>query len=48
MMTRNKGVEKMLKYTCKYCMVATNNREACAKCREKIEIIQRIKKMLNN
>lgn len=38
----------MAKYTCKYCGAGTNNREACASCREKLSIISRIHKMLNN
>lgn len=38
----------MLKRTCKYCNAGTNNKEACPKCREKMAIISRIQKMLNN
>ena len=38
----------MTKYTCKYCGTGTNNREFCACCREKMAIISRIQKMLNN
>lgn len=38
----------MKKNTCKYCKGNTPNLEVCAYCKEKLLIISRIQKMLNN